>query len=420
MRTKITFGQILTEQRGIGPGFDYLRIGLALAIFLAHISAVGGTRGIIPSIIDVFREIFNAAPISLVVSAHVIAPVPGNVPDMGLAHAGLSRPIVLSHVPMFFALSGFLVAGSAFRVRSVKSFLALRALRIFPALCVEVVLSAFLIGACVTVLPLDKYFQDHGFLTYLGNIFGFVQMNLPGVVWPSSGEPTAVNANLWTLPGEFYCYLILSIGMFSTLVFNRKVCTALFIVTTIGLIYASIFRGYHSGAGILATDLNVYYFFVGIMFFLWKDVIWKSWGIFALSIVATYLLIDRPWGIYLAPVPLAYVTVFIGLITFPSIKWLRSGDYSYGVYLYGFPISQMVLYEFPQLKGHYFALMAPSLALTIAFAYFSWHGIEKHALKLKRHFVNRSHGALMTNPVPKPVMQDSAVADTQFEPVITR
>ncbi|GAA4021034.1 acyltransferase [Actimicrobium antarcticum] len=317
---------------------------------------------------------------------------------MGLARAGLSRPIVLSHVPMFFALSGFLVAGSAFRVRSVKSFLALRGLRIFPALGVEVVLSALLIGAYATTLPLGSYFQDHGFFTYFGNIFGFVQMSLPGVVWPSSGERTAVNANLWTLPGEFYCYVILSIGMFSTLVFNRKVCTALFIATTVALIYANIFRGFNSKAGALATDLNVYYFFVGIMFFLWKDVIWRSWVLFALSIVAVYFLIDRPWGIYLAPLPLAYVTVFIGLIEFPSIKLLRSGDYSYGVYLYGFPISQMVLFEFPQLKGNYLALMVPSLVLTILFAYFSWHGIEKHFLKLKRHFTK----SVPKSPPPQP------------------
>lgn len=389
---KRTFGQIFTEQRGIGPGFDYLRIGLAIAIFLAHIAAIGETRGVIPSIIDLFRELFtgNSAPIVAAVPTNLIAPVTGNLPDMGLTRAGLSRPIVLSHVPMFFALSGFLVAGSAFRVRSVKSFLALRSLRIFPALGVEVILSALLIGAYATTLPLDRYFQDYGFFTYFGNIFGFVQMHLPGVVWPNSGERTAVNANLWTLPGEFYCYLILSFGMFSTLVFNRKICTALFVITTVGLIYVSNFRGFNSKAGVLATDLNVYYFFVGIMFFLWKDVIWRSWTLFGLSIIAVYFLIDQPWGVYLAPLPLAYVTVFIGLIEFPSIKLLRSGDYSYGVYLYGFPISQMVLFEFPQLKGNYLALMAPSLALTIVFAYLSWHGIEKHFLKLKRHFIAKS------------------------------
>jgi peptidoglycan/LPS O-acetylase OafA/YrhL len=55
---------------------------------------------------------------------------------------------------MFFALSGFLVAGSPERSKTLLTFLGLRAIRIYPALGVEVVLSALLIGTAVTTLPL--------------------------------------------------------------------------------------------------------------------------------------------------------------------------------------------------------------------------------------------------------------------------
>jgi peptidoglycan/LPS O-acetylase OafA/YrhL len=66
---------------------------------------------------------------------------------------------------MFFALSGFLVIGSAFRTRRVLPFLTLRFFRIFPPLLVEVTLSAVVIGAIYTTLPLDGYYTSKGFLT---------------------------------------------------------------------------------------------------------------------------------------------------------------------------------------------------------------------------------------------------------------
>jgi peptidoglycan/LPS O-acetylase OafA/YrhL len=64
---------------------------------------------------------------------------------------------------MFFALSGFLVTGSAIRTRSVRTFLTFRFLRIFPALATEVTLSAVILGPLLTTLPLKDYVSDHHF-----------------------------------------------------------------------------------------------------------------------------------------------------------------------------------------------------------------------------------------------------------------
>jgi peptidoglycan/LPS O-acetylase OafA/YrhL len=70
------------------------------------------------------------------------------------------RPFERAIIPMFFALSGFLVAGSLERSETTLTFIGLRLIRIYPALAVEVALSAFLIGMAVTALPLATYFQD--------------------------------------------------------------------------------------------------------------------------------------------------------------------------------------------------------------------------------------------------------------------
>src|SRR5271168_2704028 len=116
------------------------------------------------------------------------------------------RTIFLPIVPAFFALSGFLVTGSALRVRATSTFLMFRVLRILPALLVEVTLSALVLGPIFTTLPLRHYFSDPQFFRYFGNIVGWITFYLPGV-FHDNIYPT-VNGNLWTLPAELDCYLI--------------------------------------------------------------------------------------------------------------------------------------------------------------------------------------------------------------------
>jgi peptidoglycan/LPS O-acetylase OafA/YrhL len=90
--------------------------------------------------------------------------------------------------------------------------------------------------------------------------------------------------------------------------------------------------------------------------------------------------------VYVAPFAVIYLTLFIGLFRFPALKLLTSGDYSYGVYLYGFPISQALMALSPGLFKHNLLVFLPTaLLVTVLFAAFSWHVIEKHALAQKRN-----------------------------------
>jgi peptidoglycan/LPS O-acetylase OafA/YrhL len=59
----------------------------------------------------------------------------------------------------------------------------------------------------------------------------------------------------------------------------------------------------------------------------------------------------------------------------------RLGDYSYGVYIYAFPVQQAVLYLWPTLPTRAYVLVA--LALTFACAAASWHLIERRAMRFK-------------------------------------
>jgi peptidoglycan/LPS O-acetylase OafA/YrhL len=93
-----------------------------------------------------------------------------------------------------------------------------------------------------------------------------------------------------------------------------------------------------------------------------------------------------------------YVTVFLGVCGFPEFKWLKTRDYSYGIYLYGFPITQALLAMAPALRGHGYLLFVIGATSTMAFAAISWHVIERRALALKGRLP-----AMMTARRPLPL-----------------
>lgn len=397
MSTK-TFGTLLDDHKGIGPGFDLLRLALSVAILVAHCSAIGGTRGVVPSAIDLFMKIIGQA------HADTVIPVLQEVATRGVPWL---RPIVISHVPMFFALSGFLVTGSAFRTRRVGNFLALRFFRIFPALLVEVTLSAVVIGAIFTTLPLHEYFTSRGFFVYFGNILGIVEMHLPGVVFGSNAD-NVINANLWTLPSEFHCYLVLAVLIATGLAFNRAFMTTSFVIATVVLLIANWFFGFNAQPWSLTGDINVYYFFAGAMFFHWRHMIPYSIWLVIPAMLICYVLFFTGHAVYVIPPFLTYITVFIGLSRVPQSKILQSGDYSYGIYLYGFPITEAMVTTFPVLRGNFFGLVPTAIICTGAFAFFSWHFVEKRFLKLRKYFSAKS--AKITEELHPEVTAEKAIA----------
>jgi peptidoglycan/LPS O-acetylase OafA/YrhL len=352
-----TIGSALVRHNGDGPGFLLLRYGLAITIFLLH--ARGLSRGVV---------MFPATA--------------GVLPHEGSGWNGPTRPILVVLVPAFFSLSGFLVAGSALRLRSTTTFLGFRALRIFPALVVEVTLSALVLGPLFTTLPLSKYLIDPQFFRYFGNIVGWVTFSLPGV-FESSKQPI-VNGNLWTLPSELDCYIITAILMSFGIIYNRSSVTLLVMLATAIFLFLNSASNFAVTQWQLAGHTVTYYFFVGLIFFLWKDKIPLRRSLFVLFAIASYALLYSRHTIYLAPPFVVYCTVFLGVVGFPELKWLKSRDYSYGIYLYGYPIIQATVCIAQPLRGYAVEVGVVSLTATVLFAAMSWTFIEKPALRLKR------------------------------------
>lgn len=410
-----SFGEILDLNRGAGLGFDALRLGLALFIMLSHVSGLLGHGGLKTEILNAIFGIDSETAKSIAATTQGAAT--GSGTPKGLT--GLGRPITLALVPMFFALSGFLVSGSAFRTTELRRFLGLRALRILPALVVEVVLSALILGPFFTTVALDLYFKSPLFWSYWLNIIGEPHYYLPGV-FEGTSTGNKVNSNLWTLPFELGGYALMSALILTGLLRNRRAFAILFLIATAILIIANMVFGLHVVEAHLPGEVAVYYFAVGVGFYLFRYDI-KFSEIWAIGAAASaYFLMMFTNTVYLYPILLTYITIFIGVFPFPQFKLLKSGDYSYGVYLYGYPVTQAIIAGFPAIKGSILATSLSAIGITCLFAAFSWHAVEKHCLKLKKYISPKSN-ALTTSLHPDMEAQNamgsvtSAVVDMPIE-----
>jgi peptidoglycan/LPS O-acetylase OafA/YrhL len=88
-----------------------------------------------------------------------------------------------------------------------------------PALTVEVLLSALVLGPVLTTASLENYFLSADFRLYFLNILGDIHYHLPGVFL--SNPVTVVNGQLWTVPWELVCYIVLA-ALAVTGVFRRR------------------------------------------------------------------------------------------------------------------------------------------------------------------------------------------------------
>ncbi|ATQ70455.1 MULTISPECIES: acyltransferase family protein [Methylosinus] len=371
----------LRENDGKGPGFHFVRHALSIVILLHHASvlAVGGERAPAATKGDA------VASLSMLLQG-------GDAVFLRQSIIELLRPFLFSLVGAFFVLSGFLVAGSAFRTRDTRQFLTFRALRIAPALASEVLLSALVLGPLVTSVALGAYFGDAQFYRYFGNIFGFVTYELPGV-FTDNPVPALVNGNLWTLPAEFYCYLVLSALMASGLLFTRRGFLAVFLVVSVGVALTASF-GFLAPTRLDTTRFAgwflVYLFLVGVALWVYAEHVRLDLRLFVLFGGLYVLLMATKTSDFLAGLCLAYCVVYVGMMRFSRFDRLLKADFSYGLYLYGYPITQaLAFFLLPHLdgasKGAKLAIiMSLALVGTLAFAAASWTFIEKPALKLKR------------------------------------
>ncbi len=366
--SKNTVGFLWEKGEGRPAGFDYLRIALASAVILIHSFSLS------------------------------YGPEAGDK----LAFGPL-RPLVCFVLPSFFALSGFLVAGSLLR-NDLISFGLLRIIRIFPALTVEVIISALILGPLFTTVPLIVYFSSPVFHAYFFNVLGYIHFFLPGV-FTSLPLPNYVNYQLWTVPFELECYVTLAVLALLGLHRRPIVFLIIALMVTIMLALNEWHAGHHHHlTQIFSGHILVMSFVFGVIFYIYRDTTLVTLPFALISLIIYSFLVEYSFlnesqiAKFFTPPFVAYITIAIGLWN-GRVNWLVDiSNYSYGIYLYGFPVQQAVSSVFSNQRLWWFNFCL-SLPITFVLAYLSWHGLEVKFANRKKTILAAVHG-ILNNKAP--------------------
>jgi peptidoglycan/LPS O-acetylase OafA/YrhL len=288
----------------------------------------------------------------------------------------------------FFFISGFLITQSYLRDENPKRFMVSRFLRIYPALVAVVLLTAFVLGPLMSSLSIGNYFKSGETYLYLTTISLLNwKTYLPGISYQMP-----MNAALWTLQYEFVFYIIILILGITKLLKMKYLLIGL---TITGLVLTQVFTTAINATEVnMPNAFNIYqairlfsYFGFGAVAYLYRDVIpFKTWLVWVTVAVMFVGMMFGGLPTSLFVIPLAYLILFLGYSSKVNFKWAtKFGDFSYGIYIWHFPVILLILYcfHFP-LDSTGMLLFAMIMSYLIAVV--SWYLIEKRALKLKERF----------------------------------
>ncbi len=286
-------------------------------------------------------------------------------------------------VCIFFVLSGYLVTLSLERSPHLLEFARRRVLRIYPGLVAICLFSLLLLGPLMTSWPAAAYWRHPVTWQYLWTTGAWdIHYTLPGVF--ATNPMPAVNGSLWSLPYEITCYLVLAGLSLVPGALKFKVALAAVMLTAnllarpVSMEQFTAFMEldyYHSKLGLL--------FALGSVYACWRAQLRPTlWHAFALLGTALFLQ-HGVWQLLLYVLGLGTLALWLAL----NGKWLprvpkRLGDWSYGAYLYGFPVQQ-VLAHFKLHEANFVGYVVACTVVTFSLAGLSWHLIEKQAMRWK-------------------------------------
>lgn len=257
-------------------------------------------------------------------------------------------------VSIFFVISGYLVTGSY--LRDPKTYLTKRLLRIEPGLVASLVVTVVLLGF-VTTAPSAEYWPKAALYVLRNALLYPATYDLPGVFQdvPVAG---VVNGVLWTLRLEFTFYLVLMLirARLALVLALAGACASVWLVMT--LTQPNWADEQLTRIGFLGAR-NGLLFFAGAAMQICnaKVPLWLGG-----ASVAAFPFVG----------PLALPTAVLGLVRPGKLP----ADLSYGIYIYAFPIQQV-------LAAHNQLNLVTAILGVLPFAVFSWFLVERPALKLK-------------------------------------
>ena len=298
-----------------------------------------------------------------------------------LARTPTPRPSAGWRSALFFVISGYLITASYLSRRSLPAFALDRALRIMPGLTVVILLTTFVLGPLATTLPVREYFAQKHSYKYLYNILIFpVHHGLPGV-FKTNPFTALINGSIWTLSMEVTFYAAVGAlgkagllgphvdpgggglpgGVHPPLAVRRCPAATIFFMNCKAL--AKHGYWFFAGEAVFATSGGV--------------VLRRPAVCAALMIVAAAARTPFAYPTLVALLP--FPVLALGLARVPGLtRAAQFGDFSYGFYLYAFPVQQTYMHMVGRAWGFGpFVVTCSIIALACGVA--SWHLVERPA-----------------------------------------
>lgn len=308
----------------------------------------------------------------------------------------------------FFGISGYLVAQSADR-NSVGRYLWQRCLRIFPGFWLCLVVTVLVFGTIGRFELPSSYrigcgygcFLVHQGIPYVAHNLLLGNGNLAGTKFVGSNVLlNSTNASLWTLYYEFVCYLILAVLSLTRLL--RKRLAVLSLAACLWLIEAFIVLTQSQSALTLTQTCLLSLapvFLTGTVLYLYRDRLpdsgWLAIGMLAVVWASIFVPIGKTnffspltnfviafSSVDLLAPALIYPVLWLG-VHLHKVRIGSKNDYSYGCYIYGWPVERLLVSWHIQEGGYLFFVIA-AVVCVAPFAVASWWLVEKRALRLKK------------------------------------
>jgi len=297
----------------------------------------------------------------------------------------------------FFCVSGFFISLSRDRAPTGLDFFAARFLRIYPGLTLVLVLCVFVLGPIFTTLGTVEYFRSGAIYSYLSNNLMLFSMKfqLPGVFqdnpWPG------INGSLWTLFYEVTLYVLVgALGAFAFYARGPRfagfllVYAVAYVAFKYLLAHTTLVSEMHRAQFLFTWSLP---FVIGMALYRYRAHVQHRllWLLPLAALAAgTY---GTPWFYECFVLAWSWLIFYLGFATNSFVdRYNQLGDYSYGVYIYAFPVQEILAHEFKGVGPISMMLLAFPIVLILAM--FSWHFVEKPAMARRHAFAAYLNGRL--------------------------
>ena len=320
------------------------------------------------------------------------------------------HPIDSGHMAVygFFVVSGFLISMSWRKGRKLADYLRKRVTRIYPGFLMAMLLTVLVFGPLGSD-DLRSYWSglSHHLLGRTADTLNLTESwDQPPftATLKSVPFPHLVNGSIWTIRYEFLCYLLVAVLGVAAEAMARHVSTrtmraalvALFVLVYglyVGRLHGRFGRWDHLNDHLLTQWVlggaeNIprlfVYFIAGMCCYAFRDRLRFNFPLVAASGIVLVVSSFVPELLPLT-LPVFGPYLLLALVFAPWLKLSRFGtksDLSYGIYLYAFPVQQLLGFYCGAYLNHWTAFLA-ALPPTVVLAWLSWHFVEKPALRRK-------------------------------------